>query len=148
MKTKHLLSLLDTAYTTVGVKFEGTDKPYTYKTRETFVQGDKAVVMVSGALKIVTIVAVHNRPRIDTDAEYAYKWIVSKVELARYEANIKAEQAFLDSMQEIERIEQQAKLKKQLADSFLSPEAAILLSQAQAAYEASVGTSPVTLTHG
>ncbi len=75
-------------FNTIGAKFEGTPRIYTYKVLATagFVEGDKAVVDVSGQLKIVDVVRVDRTPQIDPKADFEYKWVVCRVDLAAYKA--------------------------------------------------------------
>lgn len=71
-------------FKTVGVQFDGTGRYYTYKTLLHLAIGDKVVVDVNGVYKVVDVVEVHSKPKIDPKATFAYKWIVSKVDLDGY----------------------------------------------------------------
>ena len=115
MNRKHLLSLLQSGYTTVEVVFHdsmrgaGSSKPYTYKARldDNIVVGDHVVVdSPNTGLTVVKVTNVHKVAKIDLDAPFTYKWIVQKIDRTRYD-EIKAEEVeFLDAMMEVERVHQ------------------------------------------
>ena len=77
-------------WTTVGVKFDGTPKTYTYKTRFPHKVGDRVGVSVGGAAKEVTVVRIDNEPNLHLGKDYVYKWIqeclVPVARVVRYEA--------------------------------------------------------------
>lgn len=146
MKNKHMLSLLQSGYTTVHVAFDQMAKPvakappmptaggrpwqdgpghfaepdwpkraplstYAYKTRDLNTKpGDKVVVERGGVLSIAEVVSVDPVPRIDVDAEFDYKWIVQRINLAAYHAEQEAEVQFADMLQNVERERQREEL--------------------------------------
>jgi hypothetical protein len=127
MKQHHLLSLLQTGFITIKVQFPSTTQHYSYKARseENIVVGDAVVVdSPRNGLVVASVVAVDERAKINTDAEYAYKWIVQKVNKEAYEALLKQEQEFLEVMQEVERENQRAialeKFKQHLPEGTLA----------------------------
>lgn len=101
MRTENLIPLLQTGLKTIGVVFPNTSKHYTYKTLDTFKVGDKAIVEVSGELRIVDVVAIHKVPRIDTKSTYPYKWVVQRVDLDHYRAIREAEEAFVQELEDL-----------------------------------------------
>ena len=158
IKQKHILSLLQTGYTTIQVQFArdinsgssvDADAPrgktvavppwqenvqydnlgrghgrvpqaaqpmppihdlYTYKAKLTtnVKPGEAVVVEVRGRLVLALVHSVDEVPRIDTDADYDYKWIVQRVDMTEYRQCEADEQAFRDSLQQIEREKQRA----------------------------------------
>lgn len=66
-------------WTTVGVKFDGTPKHYTYKTGFTHKMGDKVVVKVGDTYKTVTVVRLDAEPYLHLGKTYPYKWIQATI---------------------------------------------------------------------
>ena len=88
-----LVSLLQNART-CSVKFTGSEKSYTYKVPEgmELAEGDLAVVDApSSGYTIVKVTKVHDESGIDIDAQFRYKWLVSKVDTASYTALLEKE---------------------------------------------------------
>jgi hypothetical protein len=130
MKLKHLYSLLDDSYTTIKVSFSVSDNSpdtehyvaptnhssqratYTYKIAKSvgIKVHDRCVVMVPGGLKIVRVVKVDETPDIDIDAGHDYKWVVQKIDLEAYQAQIDKEKMFADTMLQVERAKQRESL--------------------------------------
>ncbi len=148
MKSRHLLALLQTGFTTIQVEFvEGEvklnteqryiKKQYTYKARldDNLVVDDYAVVMSpTRGLALVQVKQVDKVPKIDVDAPWTYKWIVQKVDLASYNAILAQEQQFEEAMLEVERTQQREALLKQYTEGF--PEG----SQARQLFENATST--------
>ena len=125
----HILSLLQTGFTTIQVSFDNEEvidskKPdqafpnrtrrrqvttYTYKALlSDNIKVDDCVVVDSPheGLQIVRVAQVDAKPNIDLSAPFPYKWIVQKVDRARYDDLLKQEQEFKDSLLEVERVKQ------------------------------------------
>jgi len=125
----HILSLLQTGFTTIQVTFSneevvGTKQPdqafpnrtrrrqvqtYTYKALETDnIQPGDCVIVDSPheGLQIVTVTHVDTKPNIDLSAPFPYKWVVQKVDRSRYDDLLKQEQSFKDALVEVERVKQ------------------------------------------
>lgn len=83
MQELDLLLAQNKDFTFIGVKFQGSQKTYHYKTLEKFEEGDKAVVDVNGELKIVEVVSIDCM--LDLSSHISYKWIVQKVDFTEYE---------------------------------------------------------------
>lgn len=132
---QHMLAFLQDNYTTVGVKFYINDsiltqgKTYTYKVLLTddVKVGDTCVVDVNGIAKTVQVVEVHTTPRIDTNATYPYKWIVQKVDYARYEKQVDVEGKVRDMFFEIEREQARKDFVANFKDSLEGNEKAMAL---------------------
>lgn len=139
MNHRHLITLLQENYTTVSVVFTGAEtdsedlKRYTYKLPlgDYYEPGDFAVVMTPSGLKLVQIVEIHVKPRIDLQAEYTYKWIVQKVDMSEYNARVEKEEAFLDILTDIERTHQRNILLEKFQE-YLDPESKELFENARA----------------
>lgn len=119
MKSRHLISLLQTGYTTVEVVFQNdsnrvvpsTGRHYVYKTKKLDIQVDQTVVVrVSGKYALAQVVAVHDVPRIDVDADFDYKWIVQVVDPTEYNTTREAENTFKATLQEVEKLKQRDQL--------------------------------------
>lgn len=110
MNPKHIVSLLQGAYTTVEVRFEPVGKLYTYKTRLKLVKGDWVIVVVNHVVKVVEVVNVHAAPRIDFDAPYDYKWIVQKVDFANYNKILEEEEGIKHHLDTLDRLQKRSTL--------------------------------------
>ena len=115
MQNKHILSLLQTGYTTVQARFQSSGRLYTYKAKKDQVKkGDHAVVNAPGGLAIVEIIKVDKAPCINVDAPYNYKWLVQKVDLSEYNQVVALEVEFNEVIAEVER----ERKKEELLNSF------------------------------
>ena len=111
----HILSLMQTGFITIGVRFLGGDKEYTYKALESEgVQvGDEVIIdSPREGMKIVMVTRVDSKPQIDLSSPFPYKWIVQKVCRARYDDLLRQEQEFKDALVEVERVRQREVLMK------------------------------------
>lgn len=138
MKQSHLLSLLQNDYTTVHVAFrqdmstdtseinDFTGQVVNKKTPRTFVYkaphsyklevNDYVVVETpKGGPAVVIVTKVDETPNIDPDADFDYKWVVQRVDRTEYLARLEREQIFLETMKEVEREAQKAKLIEKFA---------------------------------
>ena len=109
-----IISLLQNSRT-AQVQFKGNSKKYTYKVPEgvELAEGDQVVVQspIDG-LVVVTVVSVSDEAGIDLDATFKYKWIVSKVDTAGYDALLAKEAAM---EQDLKKLRRKAAIKKQIA---------------------------------
>lgn len=88
MNKHYILSLFDETVKTVGVKFNGIGRSYTYKTRLELAVGDKVVVDTpSNGFQVVDVVRIDDEPDFEVDSLIDYKWIVCKVDVTEHEAN-------------------------------------------------------------
>ena len=121
MKFHHLISLLQTNYTTVKVKFPNgrggtSDKDYTYKVPlDAKVQVEDYVVVDTSTTgyAIAQVVKVDESPDINLDAPYQYSWIIQKVELAAYYERREREQRINKQLFKLEQRKQQKNLVEQ-----------------------------------
>ena len=79
---------------------------YLIKKDSGIVEGDFVVVVTPSGFKVVKVVQVDAIAKIDYDADFTYKWIIQKVDTTAYEAIIKSEEAFEETMNEVERLKQ------------------------------------------
>lgn len=134
MKNHHIVSLLQTGYTTVQIVFAAaternqeprweTHRNYTYKAKLSagISVDDLVVVHAPFGFKIVKVVAVHDFPQIDTDVDFEYKWIVQKLDTTEYEATVEAETQFKRSLQDIERRKQAQSVVESLTSQYSDP---------------------------
>lgn len=148
----HILSLLQTGFTTVGVTFEvnmdaDSDptlrtrnrnqrvKDYTYKALESdnLQVGDLVVVdSPSEGLVIVQVTRVDSKPKIDLDVPFSYKWIVQKIDRTRYDSLLKQEADFKEALVEVERVKQRETVLKSFQEHL--PEG----SEARKMFEATI----------
>ncbi len=153
----HILSLLQTGFTTIAVSFEvNMDsevdpvlrarnrntrvKEYTYKALETdnIKVGDLVVVdSPSEGLTIVQVTRVDAKPRIELDAPFSYKWIVQKVDRTRYDDLLKQEEQFKDALVEVERTKQREQVMKDFKE--VPPEG----SEARKLFDATIDAAKV-----
>lgn len=122
----HILSLLQTGFTTVQISFEDNEpspfndprrkpKTYTYKALldDKLVDGDSVIVdSPHNGLTIAHVVKVDAKPRIDLNAAFPYKWIDQKVDRARYDDLLRQEEEFKDALLEVERVRQTEEVLK------------------------------------
>lgn len=79
---------LDTILDDTGfLTSEFSNKTYIYVTDLSLEKGDWVVVMAMGQLKVAIVEEVHEGVAIEPNADTKYKWVVSKVDTAGYEAN-------------------------------------------------------------
>lgn len=109
MRQNHVVSLLQTGYTTVQAVYNIDDLEGSFSKRYTFKVlndmnvkvGDICVVQTSG-YSLVRIINVHDEPNINLDSEFDYKWVVDKVNLERYKNIITVEKEMLKQLNAIE----------------------------------------------
>jgi len=86
---KHQEELLLDDYYTVGIIFstEATAKRYTYKVDKSMSveEDDYVVVLADGEYKVVKIAEVHDEIQIDFNTNFAYKYIIDKIDFSTYE---------------------------------------------------------------
>lgn len=153
----HILSLLQTGFTTITVSFDidltyeedlvqrarnrnKKEKGYTYKAliSDNIKVGDLVVVdSPSNGLVIVTVTGVDLHPRIDLSAPFPYKWIVQKIDRARYDDLLHQEQEFNDALVEVERVKQRESVMKSFQE--VLPEG----SEARKLFETSIEKAKV-----
>lgn len=125
----HILSLLQTGFTTIQITFDveeviDSQRPdqafpnrtrrrqpqtYTYKAllSDNLRVGDAVIVdSPHDGLKIVYVTQVDETPQIDLSAPFPYKWIVQKVDLTRYNDLFEQEKSFRNALVEVERARQ------------------------------------------
>lgn len=134
MKYNHVASLLQTNYTTIQVTFTEGGRIHTYKvkTPHSLVAGeDSVVVKVGTEYRVAQVIAVHDEPQIDTESSTEYQWIVQKVDSKDYEAVLKKEELFIETLQSVEKAKKRAEVledfKKHMS---ISGEAVTLLDDA------------------
>jgi hypothetical protein len=125
MNKHYITSLFDEGLKTIGVKFGGIGKVYTYKTRDNFALGDHAVVDTPGnGLQIVEVFRVDEEPELDPDSVIDYKWIVCKVDLSAYHEQNEKDQLFLKQIAALQRKRHREQAKNALFE--IMPELASL----------------------
>lgn len=127
----HLLTLLQTGYTTCKVQFEGTQRSYTYKvsTDVGLKVGDFVVVDANDQLSAGVVTEVHETAQIDFKAPYAYKWIVQVINMAPYLEQTAREEKVLAMLKtEQRRAEQEEALNKLLGSNINREELMKLLN--------------------
>ena len=129
----HLITMLQEGYTTCRAKFAEGGKFYTYKLPlDMGVQvDDHVVVEVSGAYRVVQIAAIDPEPEIDIRSPYALKWVVSKVDTARYQDQVGREQRALEHLEKTERKKAKAKAIETLLGMVDADELKLILSGAK-----------------
>lgn len=145
MNHKHLLHLLRTDYTTIRCVFNdnGFDsKAYTYKAPLGVQEGDFVVVdSPSKGLTVVRVDGVDAAPRIDLEAKFTYKWIVSTIDRSHYDGTLRAEAEFTERLEEVEAVLQREQELQRFTDRLTSSERAMALYSAAATqYEESLRT--------
>ena len=118
MKTNlnQLISLLQTNYTTVGVRFYQSRQTYTYKALLSLELREGDLVVVHTSIKgysVADVVQVYKTPKIDVIIEH-YKWVVQRVDLSLYSEILAKEEQAIETLREIEEIKQ----RKEVVDSF------------------------------
>lgn len=95
-------------------------KAYTYKVhKDDNVKLNDTVVVESPnhGLALAHVVDVHAEPDIDLNADFSYKWIVSKVDTTRYIDTLEKEKKFSALVVEAERAKQRLELVQQFKDN-------------------------------
>lgn len=96
------------------------EKTYVYKVPRAWdvKQGDHLVVLSpQNGLKVVQVCHVDESPDIDLDANFDYKWAVSKVDLTEFRELTEKEKKFNDALVEVERVKQRESLVKSFLDN-------------------------------
>ncbi len=110
-------ALLIEGLKTVGVQFyNGSTKDYksdtyAYKTLENLQIGDLCVVDGAGHKKVVKVVELHMFPKL----EQATKWVMDKVDTAKYERILEMEEILQGKLQQI----QTKKFREQAIEALL-----------------------------
>lgn len=156
----HILSLLQTGFTTIQVTFDldmdsevdpvvrarnrnKRVQEYTYKALESdnLKVGDYVIVdSPHSGLSVVMVTGVDAKPRIELDAPFSYKWIVQKVDRTRYDDLLQQEAQFKDALVEVERVKQREAVMKSFQE--VLPEG----SEARKLFESTI-ESAKTLPH-
>ena len=76
-------------FKTVGVKYQRSTQIYTFMTEFDCEVGDKAVILTGGNWNVVTIVEIHDKPKLD--GNYIYTWLVDIVDRTEYDACVTKE---------------------------------------------------------
>lgn len=127
MTNKYRIELFQDNFTTVNVCFgnyplnQAKNKPiYTYKVPNTLqlVAGDFAVVQVGTDMKVVTVLEVHDTPKINYNADFDYTWIVSKIETTEYRKLIEQDIRLVEELNELAFRRQKQDLIKELEAEF------------------------------
>ena len=121
MKFHHMISLLQSNYTTVKVRFlngrGGTsEKDYTYKVPlDAGIQAEDYVVVETSTTgyAIAQVVKVDDSPDINLDAPYPYSWIVQKINLDPYYERREREQRINKQLFKLEQRKQQMNMVEQ-----------------------------------
>jgi len=90
---------------------------YTYKVPLAWdvKEGQTVIVLTpQNGLKFAHVVSVDEKPDIDVDADFDYRWAVQKVDLTEFQELTLKEQQFGAQMLEVERVKQ----RESLMDSF------------------------------
>lgn len=104
MNSHYMLTLFDDTVRTVGVRFQGLGKTYTYKTRLPLEIGDSVVVETSSnGLQVVTVARIDEDPDIAPDSAIDYKWIVCKVDLETYTKDVERDNELLKQIRAMQR---------------------------------------------
>lgn len=116
VRIHHLITLLQEGYTTCRARFAVCGKTYTYKLPLDMAVkvGDNVVVGVCGELKVVEIAEIDAEPVIDIRAPYALRWVVCKVDRARYDEQMIREEQAAEELAKQERKSAKAKALEQL----------------------------------
>lgn len=76
--------------------------------------GDYVVVHAQQTLKIVQIIAVHDTPKIDSNASFEYKWVIERIDFQAFCQRRLEERQINKLLAELERIEAENHLQKRL----------------------------------
>jgi hypothetical protein len=116
MNAQLLIALLQTNYTTVECTFDKNGQRYTYKAPLSMglEAGSLAVVPARDKFQVVTVVEVHDSPRIDVSKPFEYKWVGQKVDLSAYHDQTKREQEAIEQIAVAERRKAQEEALAQL----------------------------------
>ena len=120
MKFHHMISLLQTNYTTVKVQYlngrVAQDKDYAYKVPlDAGVRVDDFVVVESSVTgyAVAKVVKVDESPDINLDAPYQYPWIIQKINLDPYYERQERERRIQQQLFKLEQRKQQVNIVEQ-----------------------------------
>jgi D-alanyl-D-alanine carboxypeptidase len=173
MKQKHLYSLLDTSFSTINVVFprdeaaaeagnaavrkrfnddslaNNAPRTFVYKAPKSadVSEGDHVIVNTARGLVVVKVASVDDTPQIDVDADYDYKWIVQKVDLAAYDARVQREGNFVNVMRDVERVRQREALVADMREHLPEgSEARRLFDSATRQLQSAAAAAPMSAT--
>jgi len=121
LKHRQLLAALQTGYTTCEVKFENTNRHYTYKIPLSWDLQPRDQIIVespTSGYTIVEVQGVHDEPHIDFDGQYSYKWAVCKVDDKQYKQIAEWELTFLKKLEQLERKQKRTELQENVRRDF------------------------------
>ena len=120
MKFHHMISLLQTNYTTVKVQYlngrVAQDKDYAYKVPlDAGVRVDDFVVVESSVTgySVAKVVKVDESPDINLDAPYQYPWIIQKINLDPYYERQERERRIQQQLFKLEQRKQRVNIVEQ-----------------------------------
>lgn len=120
MKFHHMISLLQTNYTTVKVQYLNglgiQEKEYTYKVPlDAGVKVDDFVVVESSitGYAVAKVVKVDESPDINLDAPNQYSWIIQKINLDPYYERQERERRIQQQLFKLEQRKQQVNIVEQ-----------------------------------
>lgn len=115
---------------------------YTYKVPLSWnvKEGETLIVLTpQNGLKFVHVVSVDDKPDIDVDADFEYRWAVQKVDLTEFQELTLKEENFGRQMLEVERVKQRESLLESFRNSLPEGSAArTLFEQTTATLQAPV----------
>lgn len=120
---KNIAAILRNDTRTIGVNFfmdkggvVGPDaREYTYITDIVVAVGDLVVVETGGAFKVVKVSRVDDDLNIEPNSDIEYKWVVSKVEIGKYEENLERNRVLTDTLGKA----YQSQMRRSFADTLL-----------------------------
>jgi len=126
MRQAQMLTLLQSGFKTVEVCYNTSsdsmnlrnNRFYTFKTNLNLKVEDLVIVEGSGCFKTVRVVVVHDEPQIDLDADFDYKWVVSKLDLTAYNEIVEGEKAALKLLTNMERDKVRKAAQEQLVELY------------------------------
>lgn len=127
-------------FNTVGIRFRNLDghtygKVYTYKTKEYHEEGDEVLILApDGNTVVVQVVSFDQFGTLANTNEIRYKWIVGKVDLTAYHANMHLEAEVLTKIKGAEQDYAVQEARNELL-SKLSPSAQKVLIKALDAFD-------------
>lgn len=124
-KLYYLLTMLQEDYTTIKVQLSSGDvRSYTYKwptnTGVELRMGDLVVVPVNSndQYKIGTVMEVHDEPQINPDRPFVLRWVVQKVALEPFLAQVQREHETVEMMKISQRTGAKERARAELKAMF------------------------------
>lgn len=98
-------------------------KPYTYVTHLDLQVEDYVVVPAAGQLKLARVARIDDGVKIEPNSSVAYAWVVCRVDMADYQANLERNKEITSAVAEAYKVNMRRSFRQQILSGVEGPEA-------------------------